>query len=82
MMDGVYPIEFQGAPAYMIVWRGEPLQMYWGSEREACQHLWMLNHPDAAAEIVRAVSTESDIRFADRFEHLRSTWYHGRKVAA
>jgi hypothetical protein len=81
MTDGVRQIEFQGSPAWAITWRGEMLQMYWGSAREAKQHLWMLNNPEAAEQWLKFVTEDSGAPLVDRFSHLKSAYRHRKKAA-
>lgn len=79
--DRIDEIEFQGGKAFRITWRGEELQMVWGSRREARQHLWMLNNPDAADFMIGGAIENTELRFADRFDYLKWHWVNRKNAA-
>lgn len=49
MSDGVYPVLFQGATAWMIIHRGERVEMYFGTRNEARLIWYKLRKPNATA---------------------------------
>lgn len=53
MKDGVYSVQFCGAPSFQVVWRGKELAMLWRDKAEAERHLWLLQHPGAFDDIMR-----------------------------
>lgn len=72
MRDGVYPVQFCGAPAFKVVWRGKALPMLWGSEAEAKRHLWLLNHPGTIDEIMASTILDAGVTVEELWDLRRA----------
>jgi len=71
MTSAVTKIDFCGAPAWKVIFRGEEVQMYFATRREATQMLWMLENPIKANAMTAMNNRRSDARFVNRFHRLK-----------
>src|SRR5215467_4503093 len=69
--SAIRKIRFCSAKAWKILFRGEEVQMYFATRREARQMLWMLRNPVKAHAMTMAASRNSQRSFGERFGDLK-----------